>query len=76
MPQSRKVMRAGVMKTKGGDGFAKICGRKNWQDLVIIWIYGVKTRWPIKTTPTFVTSVIMDADIKEGVGVRRKDTVF
>lgn len=33
-------------------------------------------RWPIKTTPTFVTSVIMDADIKEGVGVRRKDTVF
>lgn len=29
-----------------------------------------------KMTPTFVTSVIMDANIKGGVGVRRKDTVF
>lgn len=29
-----------------------------------------------KMTPTFVTSVIMDANIKGGVGVRREDTMF
>lgn len=29
-----------------------------------------------KMTPTSVTSVIMDANIQEGVGVRRKDIVF
>lgn len=45
--QSRKeVRRVVIMETKGRAGFKnkKIHGRKNWQDLLIIWIYGVKER--------------------------------
>lgn len=35
--QSRKeVIWAVIMEIKGGDGLKKICGRINWQDLVII----------------------------------------
>lgn len=45
---------------------------ENWQGLVIIWIYGVKKKQEIKKTPTSVTSVTMDANTEEGVGMRRR----
>lgn len=65
-------MRAAITETKGGDGLKQICGRENWQDLVIIWICGVKKRLETKMTPTFVTSVTMEANIEERVGVRKR----
>lgn len=46
--EQKEVMRAGIRETKGGDEFEKICGRKNFQDLVIFWICGVKKRWQIR----------------------------
>lgn len=42
--EQKGVMRAVIMETKGSDGFKKIGGRETWQDLVIIWMYGVKKR--------------------------------
>lgn len=33
--EQKEVMRAGIRETKGGDELEKICGRKNFQDLVI-----------------------------------------
>lgn len=76
--QSRKeVIRVVIMEAKERAGFKKTRGRKNWQDLVIIWIYGVKKREGIKMTPPFVTSVTISANIEKGVGVRRRiETVF
>lgn len=37
--QSRKeVMRVVIMEAKERVGFKKTRGKKNWQDLVIIWV--------------------------------------
>ena len=41
--QSRKgFMQSVIMEIKGGDALKKTSGRQTRQDLVIIWIYGVK----------------------------------